>query len=392
MKELFKKNEFNYRRKRLKDILISQELDVVLLFSRAEIFYYSGIGLDGVLLQSKEELIFYVRRNLNLAREVTDLPVKKMESFRLFKELGSSLTDPKVGLELDILPYKTFEYIIKAFNPKEVIDVSTQLRKIRSKKSKAEIDFMKKSATQTIGSFDYLNDRLMPGMTEIEISLMAESYLRMHGHPNWVQVRAFQHNLTNLSVVTSGENAVQLNSYFGPISGNGCSNMHLGGASTRKIRKGDTLIVDTTGVYEGYITDVTRTFFIGKVDPKLQEAYNIAAEVQMKCANLLKPGASPSSIYDELETFVKESGFLERFMGVETDRVKFIGHGVGLELDEFPIITGGYKFPLEIGNTIAVEPKFIFPGLKQAVGIEETWLVTPTGGEILSNYQYNLNI
>lgn len=367
------------------------DIDYNIIFSRADLYYYSSIGMDGIITVN-EELNRYVRRNLSLGQAESVLPTKMMDSFRVFKELGNKFSGSSLGMELDLVPYKTVEYVAKAFGNPEIIDISPILRDIRSVKSTKEIEMLQKSCEITDRSFEYARELIQPGMSELEVSAEIERFLRREGHPGWIQLRMFHHNLTNLSYVMAGESTATLNSKFGPVSGQGVSRMHTNGSSKRKIKSGDAVLIDTTGYYHGYISDVTRTFMIGDVDPILLEAYEVAKAVQEKSKNLFKPGKMPVDIYSNLQELVAEFGFIKHFMGIHADKVPFIGHGVGLELDEFPIITPGYKAPLAVGNAIANEPKFILDKPKTGVGIEETWIVTGSGGKRLSKYPLDTQI
>lgn len=367
-------------------------LDVSYIFNRPDLFYLSGTGLDGVIEIQNGQMKRLVRRNLTLAQETSVIDVEEMPSYRWFKQRAKELTPSSIGLELDILPYKTVEYIKKAFNNPEIVDISQYLRAIRSKKSNEELKLMQQSAKLTDGSFEHAKDIVKPGLTEMEVSAELEKFLRANGHPGWTQVRTFQHNLVTNAYVMAGESTFTLNSLFGPVSGQGSTRMHMVGPSKRKIKDGDAVLIDTTGVVEGYITDVTRTFFVGDVDKRIKETYEIAEAVQKKCKHLLVKGGDPPEIFFILEQLVRELGYEDRFMGIHSDKVAFIGHGIGLELDEFPIITPSYKSPLEIGNTIAMEPKLMIPELKTGVGIEDSWVVTDHGGRQLSSYPYYTRI
>ncbi|MCH8905767.1 MAG: aminopeptidase P family protein [Candidatus Heimdallarchaeota archaeon] len=382
---LFAKAEFRKRYNTLKSKL--KDLSLSIIFSRADLTYYSGIGMDGVLILA-DELHHYVRRNLPLAEMESELPVSEMASFRLFKTIAKNLKIESIGLELDIVPYKTIKYIENAFGNPEIKDISPALRQIRSVKSEEEIKLMEKACKQTDESFEYIQDKIKPGVTELDLSAEIDHFLRRQGHPGFVQIRNFQHNYTTNGYVMAGESTITLNSMFGPVSGQGLSKMHKNGPSRRKIRDHDAVLIDTTGVWEGYTADETRTFFVGNVDPNLEEAYEVAKQVQNHVKKNLVESKNPKDLYFELNELVTELGYFESFMGPKNDKVAFIGHGVGLELDEFPIITSGYDTPLVSGQLVAMEPKFIFPALKSGVGIEDTWVVGKNQARRLTQFPW----
>ncbi|MCY3411705.1 MAG: aminopeptidase P family protein [Candidatus Heimdallarchaeota archaeon] len=382
IKPLFSKEEMTYRKNKLKEK--TKHIDVCIIFNRPDLFYYSGTGLDGIIIYDGQ-YTRYVRRNVELARETSSMPVKIMESFRLFKDLAEKNSYLSVGLELDILPHKTVKYIQKAFDAK-IIDISGITREIRSIKSGSELDLMRKAADQTDRSFEFIQDKIKPGITEIELSAEIERFLRVEGHPGMVNIRTFHHNYVTNAYVMAGESTASLNTHFGPVSGTGSTIIHQGGPSRRKIREGDAVLIDTTGVYEGYTGDETITFFVGKVDQKMLDTYDVAKEIHELAEKLLIHGKKASDTYHELIAFVTERGLEQNFMGRGEDRVQFIGHGIGLELDELPVITPGYIQELKENQVIALEPKFIFD--TWGVGLEQDYIIGKSKAERITRFQY----
>jgi Xaa-Pro aminopeptidase len=382
---IFTKSEFQKREIKLKEEL--KNIDISIIFNRPDLYYYSGTGLDGMLIVNivKDEMTRFVYRNADLAKTQSFIHVEEMGSFRIFKEISKDCNARSLGLELDILPYKTVQYIKKAFNNIELHDISLILREIRSVKSKAEQEIMKQAAKQTDKSFELARDIIEPGMSEIELSSKIEKFLRNNGHPGFLQIRAFSHNMTTNAVVMSGSNTSTLNTRFGPVSGVGISKIHQNGPSNRKFKENDVVLIDTTGSIEGYIADETRTFFLGVPDMKMIDAYDVALQVHDRTEKILIAGNKPSNIYKELSELVDELGLGNNFMGIKDDKVAFIGHGIGLELDEYPIITPGYTNELKEGQIVAIEPKFIFKNT--GVGIEDDYIVGTNSAERITFFE-----
>lgn len=378
---IFSVLEYRNRHNRLVNEL--NQVDLGIIFNRSDLFYYSNSGIDGIITVD-DNITRYARRNSELTKEESILDVRPMKSFRLFKELAKNKKVTSLGLELDILPYKTVKYIQKALGNPELVDISDKLRAIRSVKSDREIEILKQAVQQTDESFEYIRDKIEPGLTELELSTQIEAFLRRQGHPGWVQVRTFQHNLTTTSYVMAGESTATLNSFFGPVSGQGLCKMHKNGPSRRKIKEGEAVLIDTTGVVEGYVADETRTFFVGQVPDLLAQAYENAKMVQNKTAKIMIPEVHVATVFEELNEVSREFGMYDNFMGIGENKVPFIGHGVGLELDEYPIITDKFDYTLQEGNVIAMEPKYIFDNPKTGVGIEDTWVVRSNHAERLT--------
>lgn len=383
--QVFSKQEYETRISNLKASL--GDLDASFIFGRADLFYYSSIGQDGFLHLGKEN-IRYINRNVDLAKDLTSLSVKHMPSFRVFKEISRDVTHKKIGLELDILPYKTVQYIQSSLNNPEIVDISSTLRKIRSVKSQKEQELMKSAAKQTDESFEVARNIIKPGMSEIDLAVEIDKFLRGEGHPGWVQIRKFDHNYTSNAYVMTGESTRHLNGGFGPVTGQGLCRYHMNGPSFRKIKTGDAVLIDTTGVVEGYTADETRTFFVGNVDKQYYDAHDLCEQILEKISHIMVNGSSAIDIYYEIIELVELKELSNNFMGIDDDRLKFIGHGVGLELDELPIITPGYKDEIQTGQVVAIEPKFIFNTPKGGLGIEDTWIVKENSAEKITNYPW----
>ena len=103
------------------------------------------------------------------------------------------------------------------------------------------------------------------------------------------------------------------------------------------------------------------------------------------------PGIPAGHVYDMAMAFVEDSGYGSFFMGAEKQRIRFIGHGVGLELDEYPFLAKGQQLRLHENMVIALEPKLVFPG-KGVVGVENTHVVTPDGLRPLTTYPQEIEI
>lgn len=167
--------------------------------------------------------------------------------------------------------------------------------------------------------------------------------------------------------------------FDGAVTGRGLSSASPQGASVDLIAPDMPVFLDYTGVFNGYITDMTRIFVIGTLDPALQHAFDTALAIQKALVAELKPGVICEELFQKSLTMADEAGLGKNYMGAPGENARFVGHGVGLELDEFPVLAQGFKVPLVAGQTIAIEPKFVIPG-KGVIGIENTFAVSNAGG------------
>jgi Xaa-Pro aminopeptidase len=161
------------------------------------------------------------------------------------------------------------------------------------------------------------------------------------------------------------------------------------GNRDRKLKRGDLVFIDIGFGHEGYHTDKTLTYLFGeKPDDSIQHEHNICLDIQQRLADQLKPGTIPALLYENIMNSLP-SAFLRNFMGYGSRQVKFLGHGIGLVIDETPVIAKGFDSPLEENMVLAIEPK---KGIKKVgmVGIENTFIVTPRGGESITGHSQGL--
>ena len=145
------------------------------------------------------------------------------------------------------------------------------------------------------------------------------------------------------------------------------------GADGTILRPGMTVMVDVNGNYTGYMTDMTRTFVLGDISEQALRAHQLSIDICNAVAQEGRPGVKASALYEKAMEMAREAGLEQYFMG-HRQHAGFIGHGVGIEINEMPVIAPRSRDILAAGNVIAVEPKFVIPGIG-AVGIENTYVV-----------------
>jgi Xaa-Pro dipeptidase len=175
-----------------------------------------------------------------------------------------------------------------------------------------------------------------------------------------------------------------------PTGGQGLAPALAQGPSRRRIERGEAVIVDLVGNCDGYLCDQTRSFCLGEPSAHLRKASETALRILEEVETAGRPGLPASALYELALRRAGESGFGSCFLGSE-HKVSFVGHGIGLEVDEYPFIARGFDLPLEAGMVFAVEPKFIFHG-EGVVGVEDTFLVTDNGLEPLTRSPRELRI
>lgn len=370
------------RQARLAAALQARGLDAALVLHAVDLFWLTGTRQNAALwLPARGAPILLVRKSLARAR--AEAAVDDVRPFPPSRELAAALPAARVGLALDAVPAATVAWWGKQLPGAAVEDVSGELRALRSVKSPAELALMREGARRLGGVLREVPSFLRVGDTELEVAAEVERRLRLAGHEGSPRMRAFNAELFG-GLVVSGEAAAAPGFFDGPVVGQGLHAAYPLGASRRPIGAGEPVIVDYTFVSSGYVVDMTRTACCGAVAPEVERALDAARRIQDAVAALLRPGTTGAAPWEKALELAGAAGLAGVFMGPPGDQARFVGHGVGLELDELPVLAPGVKAALEVGQTIAVEPKFVLPGLG-AVGVENTFVVTERGGERLDD-------
>ncbi len=354
-------------------------VDGALFVFPIDVFYFSGTRQNSTLfIPAEGEPILLVRKSLSRAR--TESLLTDIRPFPSSKEFPAMFGDylQKIGFTFDAVPVQQLNYYSKLLPGREFVDVSATLREVRSIKSLYELKQIKACGDALSSVFSQVPGFLKEGMRELDLAAEFEYRLRKAGNEVFTRMRAYNQELPGggLAVSTGGASYGFLD---GPVTGKGLSNASPQGASRDVIVRDVPVLLDYTGTFNGYITDMTRIFVIGSLDPELLRAFNLALDIQNFVQSELKPGVICEELFFKALEMAENEGFGSSFMGMPGEQARFVGHGIGLELDEFPVLAQGFKMPLHSGQVIAVEPKFNIPG-KGAVGIENTFAVTPDGG------------
>ncbi|SMC00170.1 Xaa-Pro aminopeptidase [Thermanaeromonas toyohensis ToBE] len=380
------KEEYRLRVELFQKRLKEKELEGALIFQPADLFYLAGTSPEGHLFvppEGEPRLLVYgeVER---AQEEAVWNPVVPISSF---KEIPLSLADwgfkglKRLGTEMDIISLKLFSRYQALFPDCQWEDISPDLRTLRMVKSASELEAIRYSASQHAKVFQYIREHIRPGMTELEIAVEVETYARRLGHQGRVRFRGQEQGLP-IGVVAAGPNGACGIGVPWTIGGRGLSGLYPMGASTRRWETGEPLLVDYAGVYGDYLVDQTRVYFAGQVDRILERAQAVAYEIACSLAEAARPGTTAGELYALAVKQARQAGLADYFMGWDR-KAGFVGHGVGLELNEWPVLAPGQETVLEPGMVLAIEPKFVFPG-QGAVGVEDTYLVTQEGAKPLT--------
>lgn len=381
------KSEIQARINKLQVMLTENRMDGVLIVQSADLFYFSGTAQNAHLyVPVQGEPLLMVRKSLE--RAVRESPLDRIIPLTSIKKLPGILADngyelpQTLGLELDVVPAANYLSYLQIFEKSKIVDASGIIRTIRQIKSEFELNLHRVSGQKMNEVFRAIPGMIREGMTEIELAAGIEGKARTIGHPGIVNLRSFNQSLF-FGVIAAGAAAAIPSSFDGPANGTGLSPHQPSSAGLKAICKNEPIYVDIAGGWDGHIADNTRVFSIGPLPEKLMKAFELSLKIQAAVINRIEPGVSGSELHQLSMEMAAAAGFSDNFMGFGPDQVKFLGHGVGLELDELPVLASGVKTNLMPGMVFAIEPKFTFPG-EGVVGIENTFALTENGLERLT--------
>jgi Xaa-Pro aminopeptidase len=386
------REELYQRIERFQKHLRTADIQAALVVQKADLFYFSGTCQDAnLLIPAQGEPLLMVRKSFERALE--DSALDKIVAVRGFKDIRDGIAKiikgkGRIGLELDVLPANLFFRYQEMLEPLEIIDASGAIREIRTIKTPYEIGCLKESARVTYEMFNEIPNLIKEGMTEKELSGRLELFMRSKGNQGLPRVRAFNQELGDQ--ILSGWNSAYPSFFDGPTGGIGLGPSFPQGSSFKAIGRHEPILVDFVAVINGYLVDHTRIFSIGSLSDKLTAAHNTALEIKRRIVQEAKPGANGKELYDLALSLAQRSEFADHFMGYGKS-LNFVGHGVGLELDELPVIAKNHRISLQPGMVFALEPKFIFPG-EGTVGIEDTFVLTQSGLEQFTTLDDSIRI
>ena len=377
---LHPKSEIDARIRKLQSQM--GDLTGALLFQSADVCYFSGTAQEGLVYIPRDSLaVVMIRKSLPRAVQETPLEVLPLKSLKSLKADLGMPPRPVIGLELDVLPSNNYFRLAKVLEGARFVDISEKIKHIRSVKSDFEISLMREAARIVDAGIGSIPEHLKEGMMEIELASHVEGIMRSMGHQGTIHFRRFNH-IVPLGHLMAGPNAAVPSFVASPTGGQGISLLNPQGPGIRKIRRNEPILADFGGVYNGYTVDETRIFAMGRLSHELEDGHRAALEIQDALARELRAGKAGRDLFNLSEALGEQLGYKDHLGGPPDNKCGFVGHGVGLELDEFPVL-GPTDHLIQEKMTVAVEPKMIYPGVG-VVGIEDTFLVTKDGGQRLT--------
>ncbi len=382
------KSELERRVAGLQALMIEREIDAVLVLQNADLFYFAGTIQSGCLYVPVDgKPLFMVRRDVERAREESALeeivPFSSMRHVPGILAANRHSIPGRIGMELDVVPVDLFQRYKNVFPEATFVDATSLIRLVRMKKSPHELALMRAAADQVDKVYRRAAEVIRVGISELELAVELEYTARREGHLGQIRMRVFNGEMIFGHTISGANGAIPAYTDT-PLGGRGLHPSFGQGCSRKGIGAREPIIIDFAGSYDGYLVDQTRVFAIEGLDEPLVSGYAGMVAVQDLMTRLAVPGACWSGIYAACLAHAHERGYADYFMGYKNAQVSFIGHGVGIEIDEYPFIAKGFdSMVLEAGMTFAFEPKLVYPGIG-AVGIENTFHLSETGLEQLT--------
>jgi Xaa-Pro dipeptidase len=332
-----------------------------------------------LVVPAEGDAVLFVRKSAARAR--AESPLERIVELADPRELGARVREvcaplDRIGLELDVLPVAVCERLKGLLGDPHTEDVGRDIVRQRAVKSPYEIERVAAAAALADEVFALFPRLVREGMTEAELAGRVEAEARRLGHQGIIRMRGFNQEMFYGQLLTGASGEVP--SYLDtPLAGTGLSPAVAQGVSFKPIARGEPIVFDFVAARDGYLADFTRLLSIGPLPEPLVDAYHVALEAQAEVARAARPGAECATLFEAAATVAERRGLRQGFMGSGAAQVRFVGHGVGLELDELPVLTTS-RAVLQEGMVFALEPKFVLPGLG-AAGVENTWVVEREG-------------
>ncbi len=382
------KNEIEQRLAAFQQSLDAMDVAVAWIEHANDLLYFTGSIQDAVLLvPAVGQPLYFVRKSRERAAKESPLAVLPFAGRKpLLAEVEKLLKgNGQLGLSLDVVPAKEYLYLVHKLGNPQIKDISFTIRMQRAVKSNWELEQIRTAAGHAEETFTLLEQIAKPGRSELEISADVERFLRTKGHGGTIRLRKPGQEMAIITV-SSGKAACAPTNFNGPIGSIGPSPASAMGAGIKRFEKDETLMLDMVSNWNGYNADNARTFYAGKKAPEfVVQAHDFCVHTMLAVAEQAKPGAICSEIFNDVAAKAAERGEPEGFLGYGENRVKFFGHGVGIELDELPVIANKVDIELKKNMVIAIEPKAFLPTVGP-VGAESTFVVTENGCESLCKF------
>jgi len=373
----------------LQKLMCESDLDVIIVMNPRDVYYYAGTAQPANLIVPKYgDPVLQVRRAWDFVVEETILPKSQLIKGSRVGQIEAivkqfSFPVKTIGVTMDAIPAILFVKIQNVFMDCSIKDASPLILQQRSIKEEKEVEQLRISA----GLYEYVHDTvvrfLKPGITELELAAKILEAVRRNGGDSIIRHRRWDASLPPDGLVVSTKNSWQISGHALTITGKGLSPSLPWGASNTVIEEGALVVVDIGLSYHGYHSDVARTYVVGKADFRQKEIFDYVLLLQDTAIASIKSGVKTEEVYQKAYRKATELKVEQYFQGYNEVQGNYIGHGIGLEIDEPPTLQLGNQTILKPNMVFAIEPKLIIPKWG-AIDLEDDVLVRDDDCEIIS--------
>lgn len=379
---LLPREEASLRIDRLHKAMAGAGIDGLLVADNADIFYLTGRVYAGfAYIPAGTAPLWFVRRPVELEGDGV-VYIRKPEDMASHIVAAGLAMPRRLGLELDILSFNQAERLRSVFPGAECVDTTPMMRAMRAVKTDFEVEQMRLSGLKHEQVYRKIPKLYRVGMTDVELQVEIERISRLEGCLGVFRISG-QSMEIYMGNVLAGRNADVPAPYDFAMGGRGLDPSIPGGAAGEEIKEHNAVMVDLNGNFTGYMTDMTRVFAVGSLPQAAVDAHQCSIDICRAFEREARPGVEARTLYEMCADMARERGLERYFMG-HRQHAGFVGHGVGIEVNEWPVIAPRSRQILERNNTIALEPKFVIPEVG-AVGIENTYVIEDTGARSLTN-------
>lgn len=354
--------------------------DAILLSSLANNFYAAGRVFMGYsFITSNGEAYFFVRRPADAKGDRVVLIKRPSDITEFLTSKG--IVPKKMLFEGDTLSCTDFNRLVPNFEGVDMVNGSQVMRTVRSVKTPYEVEMIRASALIHTKTYKQIPKLFKKGMTDRELSLLIEHVMRWNRSIGVSRIAGDSMEI-HVCTVLVGDNADAYSPYDFATTGAGVDSSFPVGYCDTLIEEGMSVMVDGCANANGYLSDLTRVFAVGELSELAQKAQRVSKEIYEAMVAMLKEGTKCSDIYNKAFEMAAAEGLSEYFMG-HNQQAGFVGHGVGIELNEAPVLAPRSKDVIKTGMVLALEPKFVIPGVG-GLGMENTVVVHENGVENLT--------
>ncbi len=386
-------SELQDRQSRLSSRLAEEGIESVFIEDPVELYWLTGGRQNSAILIGSEgsgiRTTHWVRRSVRRAvfeGGGDDCPHQVEEHPRmgdLGRKLAKSGCSRAPSMLAGKVPHGRWSFISSKFSDLDgsPSDCTGVLFEMRELKSKWEIGMIRKSGEVNLSMFEAVRDSGGLGSSELEMAGAADRVSRSSGFGGRIRMRKWPMDCDRV-VIASGRSGGVPSYFDSAVGGLGSSPISSLGAGFNSVKESQPVLVDIVHVHRGYVSDCTRMFCAGRLPSEWENRLEDMEEIGALVNRSLGSGEDCSRAWEIGKTASEEMGYGANLMGIPPDQASFLGHSVGLELDETPVVAKGFDVPLGLGGTMAIEPKVVFED--GAIGTEDTWVRTSEGMECLT--------